>query len=281
MSVLRVIVVSTFLICYSATPAAGALVHDVATHDLLLPERGEPLFATEVSQSVLLDVDPSSALVTPLCYLPTPVAASLAYDESSGMLYATDAASRNLLVIDPVVGATTVVGSMGLELPHAAAIDPSNGNLYVVSTVISPPNAPSFLYAVNKLTGTPHLVGAIGYDQISGLDFDPTTGILYGARGGPDDVGVLITIDTSTGQGTLVCDTRRMTAISFDSSGQMYGIDNGPAGGLSSLYLIDKSNGSSSFVGTMGVDNVLGLVFGGSATPVEARSWAGIKAMFR
>lgn len=47
------------------------------------------------------------------------------------------------------------------------------------------------------------LVGEIGFNNVSGLAYDPETQILYGTARGS---GNLITIDTTTGQDTYVGD---------------------------------------------------------------------------
>jgi DNA-binding beta-propeller fold protein YncE len=242
--------------------------------------REVPLFATDVSRCDLLGVDPASGAVTHLYDVFSPVPAGLAFDESTGMLYATDAASQCLVVIDPSTGIAYDVGPMELELPHGAAIDPRDGVLYVASSTVSPDGS-TFLYAVDKHTAAPRYIGPLGYGYISALDFDPTSGILYGARAGPDGSGILLAIDTATGAGTPVGETHRLTALAFDCDGQLYGADNGLMSPYSALYIIDKTNGACSLVGSMEERNILGLVFGGGGTPVTASSWTSIKALFR
>jgi hypothetical protein len=69
------------------------------------------------------------------------------------------------------------------------------------------------LYMLDPNSGTADLVGfsgitnAQGSMSLSGIDFHPRTGVLYGVVGGSgfDNPGSdLITIDTTTGMGTLV-----------------------------------------------------------------------------
>tara|TARA_R110002073_G_scaffold198736_4_gene357898 strand:+ start:1847 stop:2479 length:633 start_codon:yes stop_codon:yes gene_type:complete len=42
--------------------------------------------------------------------------------------------------------------------------------------------SPSSLYTINPLTGATTLVGATGTNHVTGIDFDPITGTLYGVR---------------------------------------------------------------------------------------------------
>jgi hypothetical protein len=59
------------------------------------------------------------------------------------------------------------------------------------------------LYNIDPNTGTATPVGSgIGFDRVGGIDFDPSTGILYGM--GATDTFQLITINTTTGIGTSV-----------------------------------------------------------------------------
>jgi len=238
----------------------------------------ELLFATEIDGDSLLDVDPSTAAVAVVGALGSPVVASLAYDEDTGVLYGTDTLTDNLVSIDPMTGNTTVVGDMHLGLVHASAIEPVDGTLYVVSLE---QDLASFLYTVDKATGAATLVGEIGFQSIAALDFDPTTGILYGAHAHDDDSGFLVTIDTTTAEGVYVADTHRITGMSFDSDGQLFAADNAYLTGVNLLVLVDKALGSWTLIGSMGEGNVLGLVFGPDSSPVEHRSWGQIKAMFR
>lgn len=295
MSVLRQVLVAMCLVACMVPATAGGVEYDPVIERFIgghrLPDfsidavppivRGGALFASEVTEDVLLSVDPSTAAATVVGSMLSPVVAGLAYDEATGMLYGTDSQTWNLVRIDPLTGSTTTVGATGVELPHGAAIDPADGSLYVVG-LDSSQGCQSFLYSVDTSTGAASVIGAIGYSYIGALDFDPTSDVLYGAKGGPETAGSLITIDTATGAGTLVAATHRMTGLSFDSGGQLYGVDNGSMSGVpSSLYLMDKSDGSWILIGSMEVSNVLGLVFGVSGSPVESTSWAGVKVRYR
>lgn len=257
-----------------------AMVAVAAILTCLVPCATGRLFASEVGDDVLLEVDPSSGAVSVLGPISSPTIASLAYDEFSDTLYGTDSGTWELVTIDTTTGNTVVVGNIGIELPHASAIDLGDGTLYVVG-LDSSQDCQSFLYTVNKSTALATLVGPIGFRNVGSLDFDPVTGTLYGATGGDAADGVLITIDSATGLGTFVADTIWTSAMSFDSDGQLYAVDSGPyPGNDSALYIIDVSDGTSSLIGSMEVDNVLGLVFGAGGTPVVSGTWSRIKARY-
>lgn len=125
--------------------------------------------------------------------------------------------------------------------------------------------APSTLYTVDTVTGNATRVGGpaaqTGVSQITGLAFDPKSGVLYGHQnypdlppGGPLVRGTLHTIDLSTGLATAVGETESaITDISFHSSGQLYGWMNGSQRtGFTSLsdklVTIDKTTGTFSLV---------------------------------
>jgi DNA-binding beta-propeller fold protein YncE len=241
-----------------------------------MPLSSENLYGSEVMQDSLLLINKGTAGVSFIGPIGTPTPAALAYDMVSGFLYATDTSTLDLVKIDPTNGNTTVVGNTGITLPHGAAIDPSDGTLYVASDH-------SNLYTVNKATGAATLVGPIGFPHIGALDFDPCTGTLYGAYAWSDATGYLITINKATGQGTFVANTHRINGMSFDLNGQLYASENSLTQGVPShLYSVDKTTGAWTDIGSLGVDNVLGLVFdsvGASAT--EPATWGSLKVLYR
>lgn len=70
-------------------------------------------------------------------------------------------------------------------------------------------NNPATLYELDRTDGSIiETIGAIGFDHVTAIDFDPTTGVLYGIANGPTSFGpaTLITIDLTFGIGTFVAD---------------------------------------------------------------------------
>ena len=67
------------------------------------------------------------------------------------------------------------------------------------------PNGPSTLYTINPATGAATLVGPVGFERCSGMDFN-SSGTLFATceRSNGSDIHVLIIINTSSGAGTEV-----------------------------------------------------------------------------
>lgn len=116
---------------------------------------------------------------------------------------------------------------------------------------------PSNLYILDPATGAiTSTVGPIGF-AVTGLAIDPLTGILYGSTGqaSPTSPGFLITINTTTGAGTIVGDLRGNSEtaadLAFTSDGSLYGWLEGFS---DDLVLINEITGAAAIVGDSGLD---------------------------
>jgi hypothetical protein len=106
---------------------------------------------------------------------------------------------------------------------------------------------PAQLYILDASTGTKiSTIGPVGFG-VTGMAFDPKTGILYGSTGGNgSNPKSLITIDTTTGAGTLlgtIKDSLTGTAlnlpdIAFRSDGRLYG----SSGNDGNLHIVDLTS---------------------------------------
>ena len=99
------------------------------------------------------------------------------------------------------------------------------------------------LYSVDPATGAGTLIGSTGLKQLSALDFNPTTGVLYGI--GKTGAGfVLATINTATGASTTIggVGTIPFQDIAFASNGTLYGLSNG------GLYTINITTGATTLI---------------------------------
>jgi hypothetical protein len=130
----------------------------------------------------------------------------------------------------------------------------------------------SNLYLLDPATGaTLQTIGPIGY-SVTGLAFQPTTGVLYGTTGGrsPTSPNHLIRIDVNTGAGTVVGPHGVMgpaADITFSADGQLYGWFPRE----SQLGTIDSASGAATIVGNVDSDGgTSGLAF--SAAGVLYRS---------
>jgi len=146
-----------------------------------------------------------------------------------------------------------LIGSTGLLSPHALAFD-GNDVLYTIDNN-------NDLYIVDELTGASTLVGPVGV-SIKGIEFDPSTGILWGGQGGPggNNDGIY-TIDLITGTASLVGNTglgSNTPALHFDQAGNLYGPIGG-GGNPNNLVSIDKSTGVGTIIGPIGFVAVSGM----------------------
>lgn len=93
---------------------------------------------------------------------------------------------------------------------------------------------------------------AVNY-SVTGMAFDPITGVLYGSTGGASGHS-LLTINPTTGLvnvvGSFGAGTATMTDLSFDSSGNLYGIS---SSGGANLYTINLTSGQATMVGSSGI----------------------------
>jgi hypothetical protein len=120
----------------------------------------------------------------------------------------------------------------------------------------------STLYNIDPNTGTATPVGAgIGFDRVGGIDFNPSTGILYGIGANPiNSEWDLITINTMTGVATSVGNTGFTFAtqdISFRSDGTLF------ATAGANFYTLNLTTGAATLVGFNGhgIGNGNGIAF--------------------
>ncbi|MHC4500993.1 MAG: GEVED domain-containing protein, partial [Planctomycetota bacterium] len=162
--------------------------------------------------------------------------------------------------------------------------------LYGAATGTFSGNAPSSLYRIDPATGVATLIGPIGYNGVTGLSFAPD-GTLYASANGDAMYGdgwkhaILLTIDTTTGAGTLVGEISnnslangagRMPDISFRANGVLYGYADAGGGG-DALWTINTTTGAGSFIGYTGYTgggNGMDFAPNGTlyATPYDNRS---------
>ncbi len=115
------------------------------------------------------------------------------------------------------------------------------------------------LYILNPATGSPlqdvgplNDVTGLNY-SVTGLAFDPGTGVLYGSTGGVSGTK-LLTINPATASvsvvGSFSAGTATMTDLSFDQSGNLWGIT---SSGGAKLASINKVTGAATVMPASGV----------------------------
>jgi PEP-CTERM motif-containing protein len=115
------------------------------------------------------------------------------------------------------------------------------------------------LYILNPATGGPlqdigplNDVTGLNY-SVTGLAFDPITGVLYGSTGGVTGTK-LLTINPATASvsvvGSFSAGTATMTDLAFNQAGNLYGIS---SSGGAKLYSINKGTGAATLIGASAV----------------------------
>jgi len=132
-------------------------------------------------------------------------------------------------------------------------------------------NAPSSLYTVDTTTGAATLVGATGFNHVTGLDFDPVTGVLYGHVSnlfGSGGATQLLTINKTTGAGALVGTSGIQSPdMSFNSAGTLYAWGEFTTIVSDDLYTINLATGAATVVGEAGIGTSnTGIAFNSSDT---------------
>ena len=114
-------------------------------------------------------------------------------------------------------------------------------------------SAGSTFVSINPSTGAGTALGVIGFNQVGGMDFNPSTGILFAA--GRNPIGgalTLLTINPATGAGTAVgvisgTSGANVTDISFRSDGVLFG-----ANGSNQAFTLNVTTGAASLLGAIG-----------------------------
>jgi hypothetical protein len=175
-----------------------------------------------------------------------------------------------LAVLSCVTGADAAV-------LYASSAAGATGELYI----INPANG-----ALVQDVGPLNDAGAVNY-PITGLAFNPITGVLYGSTGNNPTATAarLVTINPASGLVTVVGSFNAgptnssgtpatMADIAFDAAGNLYGV--GSIGGPQ-LYSINTSTGQATVIGTTGLTSTTGgglAISGGGlfyGTPTASR----------
>jgi DNA-binding beta-propeller fold protein YncE len=142
-----------------------------------------------------------------------------------------------------------------------------DGTLYAIGQ--SDHTQPDYnsLYTVDRVTGQPTLIGALGVDDGSGNDFLMSLafapdGKLYGANAGSaNNVCSIFLIDPSTGHATKVVDLQGVGSVmglAIDSDGNFYVADFVSG---SRIYAVDTTTGVATPIMNTGKDFVHNIAF--------------------
>lgn len=168
-------------------------------------------------------------------------------------VFAADIYNGTIITFDALVpGATTQISTHDYALTGGAFIDGDFSKMYAVDG-FSDAHTNDFV-TVDTATGAITLIAnapnSLGEGWTS-LDYDSTTGNLYGSSGVCNSVSHLWTINPATGASTQVGEITGATcivAIAVNPDGLMYGFDIVS----DSLYAIDKTSGAAALIGSVG-----------------------------
>jgi len=134
-------------------------------------------------------------------------------------------------------------------------------------------NARGALVTLNQTTGQASLVGFTGIDLLAegDLDFDPTSGTLYGTTSAQGTAGIF-TINTATGAAssiTTLASVQDASAIAFQDDGTLWLLDTTFAFPTNNaiLHQVDASTGA--VVSSVTTDLALGTVAGMDFDPLS------------
>jgi hypothetical protein len=170
--------------------------------------------------NALLSFNPSNGGSNIIGYTGLRIAeGDLDFDPSTGVLYGIEnlpaSGGRELFTIDTSTGVATVVGNVDTKGDLSAMAFDANGSLFILDTSTSS----NRLLLVDKSTAT--IISSVNLrfsHDLAGMDFNPSTGVLYVAYGIPFDnvggPGSLYTLNTTTGALTLVGSTHLSRGLS-------------------------------------------------------------------
>jgi hypothetical protein len=144
------------------------------------------------------------------------------------------------------------------------ATSSGHGELYILNPATG--GALQDIGPLNDVTG-------LNY-SVTGLAFDPNSGVLYGSTGGVSGTK-LLTINPANASVSVVggfnSGSVTMTDLAFDQSGNLWGIS---SSGGANLYSVNKATGAATSIGASGVSfteggglAIIGGVFYGAPIP--------------
>lgn len=172
-----------------------------AVPSLAISGAGE-IFASDASSGDIYRIDAATGAATFVSSTGLFALQAMAFDRNS-VLYGISfqPPDFNLYIIDPLSGQLTVVGPTG-DYFSGMAFDPITGALWASGGGAS--SVADGIHTINLADGTPTLVGTTGLGgSTPDLFFDPA-GNLFGSKGGGSNPNNLISINKSTGTGSVV-----------------------------------------------------------------------------
>ncbi|MEX0585800.1 MAG: SdrD B-like domain-containing protein, partial [Pirellulales bacterium] len=171
--------------------------------------------------------------------------------------------------VDPTTGVPFHPQFSELDAVAGIAFAP-DGDLYGLTTETTIYSTPNTLYRIDPRTGTSTAIGPTGHTIGEGdIDFDPTTGVLYGLYTldeGQFSLPRMFTINLATGAATecgLVLPGTDLSAMAFDAGGNLYAIDS------IDDQLLQLSKNSASILTSVALNHDVGTQAGIDFDPVS------------
>jgi len=182
----------------------------------------------------------------------------LTVNPANNIIYGLVTGSKGSEIIRVNAGQGDSYTLFNLDIPNLTGIDfDTTGKLYVSKET-------GEIYRIDLTNGNYTYIST-ATKSLNAIAFDPITNQLWAALRrtfGPGKDSIY-TIDLSTGMATLVGTTgfESMTNdLAFDENDKLYGVT-GTTYQTGKLFEINTTNGSGTFVGEIGFNNVLGLTF--------------------
>jgi LPXTG-motif cell wall-anchored protein len=216
-----------------------------------------------------------------------PVAGSAAdgeicYIVSDSNAEANDGDAEDLLIrvnrfdSDPATNETNIGTGTGTFNIEAIALQPGTGVLFAADAgVLGTLDVSTGRFtAIGKIGNGTGPNGRVEFNDVDGLSFDATTGLLYGSQREVPGEDLLLVIDPTTGAAvpgkiagadygvvSAISDLPDVDALAVDPlDGKMYGVVNDD-GRKDHLVRIDKATGQPTDIGVLGAQDVEGLGF--------------------
>lgn len=167
------------------------------------------------------------------------VAATVAsYASAAPVLYGFDNVADALITIDPNSGATTTVGSLGYSSPvgvNSLTYSSDHDLLFSVEIISDE------LITIDPATGLATSVGSIGFNDVVALQYDSSSGVIFGYT----TTGQFLSVDPNTGQGTHVGNlgVRAGRGMTFNANGNLVFFSD-----RQNLHTIDATTGTATAV---------------------------------
>jgi hypothetical protein len=219
---------------------------------------GAAFYAADTSGH-LFTVNLSTGTFTPVGTLPGTNITEIAYDNFAGqawLQYGNNQFKGQQFNIATGAAIGSAIADVPAENFNGLAFN--GAILYASGTATTGGTSPSDLRLLNPATGQSTLIGTTGINgPLSGLAYDPYSGILYGIRGGNTSTNNLVTLNLNTGVATTLFSTGFAAgSLGYGPDGQLYAGTN-----TGQLYRVDLVHQTASLVGSTG----LGIAVSGLA----------------